>query len=426
MGSQTFRALVGGLAGLLAWAIMEPTAPASEFDPHWAAWSLQFVVIVGALIGLAVGGLEGNRQGSRYHTIRGIVLGAVAGSIGISLGYGLGGRIVTALFGERVFGLGEPFLQQVLARILVLLPTGLGLGLGIGASTLTGKRVLAGAIGGALGGAVAGATFDIVGGIVGLAVLAAKGLQQGEVGGVSRALTGLLLGMAVALFIGMVERAMRSAWLRLTLGRNEGKEWALYGPRTMIGRSETAQVPLFGDPFVAPIHAYIIRQGNDYFLQDAGSGSGTFLNAQPSVGGLLGHGSQLQFGNTVLQFLLRSGRAPAPLVDARPQQPAVAPQLVQLTAPVTLALVALDGPLVGHRFEVGSAIEVGRDATGIGLGFDSSASRRHASVTPVPSGLAVNDLGSTNGTFVNGQRVTSATIHTGDLVKIGITTFKVV
>jgi pSer/pThr/pTyr-binding forkhead associated (FHA) protein len=35
------------------------------------------------------------------------------------------------------------------------------------------------------------------------------------------------------------------------------------------------------------------------------------------------------------------------------------------------------------------------------------------------------DLGSTNGTYVNGQRVLSATLKPGDLVRIGATTFRV-
>jgi pSer/pThr/pTyr-binding forkhead associated (FHA) protein len=90
-----------------------------------------------------------------------------------------------------------------------------------------------------------------------------------------------------------------------------------------------------------------------------------------------------------------------------------------------VALVATDGPLVGQRFPVNGAIEVGREAAGIPMGFDTMASRRHASIAAGPMGAVVTDLGSTNGTYVNGQRVQSQTVRHGDLVKIGATTFRV-
>jgi pSer/pThr/pTyr-binding forkhead associated (FHA) protein len=62
---------------------------------------------------------------------------------------------------------------------------------------------------------------------------------------------------------------------------------------------------------------------------------------------------------------------------------------------------------------------------GIPLGFDPQASRRHAAFTLGPSGLQVQDLGSTNGTFVNGSRVQSAPLHRGDTVTIGNNSFRV-
>jgi pSer/pThr/pTyr-binding forkhead associated (FHA) protein len=88
-------------------------------------------------------------------------------------------------------------------------------------------------------------------------------------------------------------------------------------------------------------------------------------------------------------------------------------------------LVAMDGPLLGQRFVVSGPMEVGRECPGIPMSFDTGASRRHASVSPSFNGLAVADLGSTNGTFLNGQRVSQANAAPGDMVKIGSTTFRV-
>lgn len=47
------------------------------------------------------------------------------------------------------------------------------------------------------------------------------------------------------------------------------------------------------------------------------------------------------------------------------------------------------------------------------------ASRRHAEIVPVPSGHLLRDLGSTNGTLVNGERVDERPLASGDRIEIG-------
>jgi len=54
---------------------------------------------------------------------------------------------------------------------------------------------------------------------------------------------------------------------------------------------------------------------------------------------------------------------------------------------------------------------------------DIGASRQHAELRQVDGHTEVHDLGSTNGTLVNGQRVTAATLTDGDRVTVGTTTF---
>ena len=89
------------------------------------------------------------------------------------------------------------------------------------------------------------------------------------------------------------------------------------------------------------------------------------------------------------------------------------------------ALVAMDGPLLGQRFNVVGAMDVGRDCPSIPMSFDTGASRRHATLVPSFNGISVSDLGSTNGTFLNGKRVSQTTASPGDMLKLGSTTFRV-
>src|SRR6187399_3663743 len=56
-----------------------------------------------------------------------------------------------------------------------------------------------------------------------------------------------------------------------------------------------------------------------------------------------------------------------------------------------------------------------------------TVSREHAELTVVDRGLLLRDLGSTNGTFVNGTRIQQpCTVHHGDLLQFGQVVFRVV
>lgn len=61
----------------------------------------------------------------------------------------------------------------------------------------------------------------------------------------------------------------------------------------------------------------------------------------------------------------------------------------------------------------------GRDVEGPGRVHDSEASRFHAEIRRDGPLFVLRDLGSTNGTFVNGKRVVEAVLSAGDVVRIG-------
>lgn len=89
------------------------------------------------------------------------------------------------------------------------------------------------------------------------------------------------------------------------------------------------------------------------------------------------------------------------------------------------AIVVKDGSLAGQRFELGAETIVGRDSPGVTID-DAEMSRRHAVIRSRDAELEIEDLGSLNGTWVNGARIGASTRLTdGDVVKIGNTTFEV-
>jgi len=89
----------------------------------------------------------------------------------------------------------------------------------------------------------------------------------------------------------------------------------------------------------------------------------------------------------------------------------------------TARLLVLDSPALqqGTTLDLKVPTRLGRGAeNAIRLDGDDFVSTRHALLEPRPDGLWVEDVGSTNGTFVNGARVTTARhLVEGDVVRIG-------
>lgn len=452
--------IVGGVAGLAGWALVEPSAPDQFQSPEWSRWEVLFSLATGGSIGLALGGVTGLFRGSRAHMLTGALTGGVLGSVGGLLGLSLGASLAGTFFGEQVFLHTGVRPDTVIARTLVFAPFGALIGLVVGASARSIPRAMQGALGGLIGGGIGGGLFDIIGAMFARPIVELRGVESGvtEVGMVSRAIAMTAIGAFVGLFIGIVEVLARKAWVRLEVGRNEGREWVVDAHRTFLGRSETAHIPLFGDPSVAPLHACIERRGGEYILLDAGTPIGIGVNGIRVPQAVLRHGDVINIGSHSLRFLLRNPRASAPATQApaAPEAPAhvgessVAGGAIPGSTPVAVraptqptaqtggappsasvpaasfALIAVDGPVLGKRFLLPAGVELvaGREAPDINLASDTAASRKHAAFRATPAGVEVRDLNSTNGTYVNGVKITLMALREGDTVRIGSTTFR--
>lgn len=91
----------------------------------------------------------------------------------------------------------------------------------------------------------------------------------------------------------------------------------------------------------------------------------------------------------------------------------------------TIFVLVVSGPLKGHKYFVksDSRILIGRgDEATIRIGYDDFCSRKHALLFWENNSFFVEDLNSTNGTFVNNQRITGKIeLHNGDVIALGET-----
>lgn len=88
--------------------------------------------------------------------------------------------------------------------------------------------------------------------------------------------------------------------------------------------------------------------------------------------------------------------------------------------PGTALLQVLRGPNEGARYLLDSeVVRVGRHPDSDIFLDDITVSRRHAELRREGAGFGVHDVGSLNGTYVNGRRVEDQVITTGDEVQIG-------
>lgn len=86
------------------------------------------------------------------------------------------------------------------------------------------------------------------------------------------------------------------------------------------------------------------------------------------------------------------------------------------------SLFVIQGRDQGRRFEMDqSTLSLGRDASSSIQLNDTEVSRRHAEIRTTDAGVEVVDLNSSNGTFVNGERVPHAPLSSGDRLQIGRT-----
>ena len=417
----TFKALAGLVGGAIGWLPVELASHNSHLGQaqttgDMVAYYISAAIAAGA-IGAFITAVDTSEvrvtAESKRRFIRGFAICALLSLLSTYLGNYVfnwvlqAGGVGFSPNGELVSG---SIVTLVIARLLGWAIDGALVGAGVGLATLTMENVPKGAVGGLVGGAVGGIGFDLIGAIVG--------------GGLASRFFGeAVTGLAIGLFIGLVQELTKAAWVTVEQGRLRGRQYRIEGTRATIGRAEETPVGLFGDPSVQPRHAVIERRGADYVIKNLAVQEGTFVNGNRIESVDLHDGDRINIGGYELMFHLRGTSAPArqqaSLAADRVNPAHVATRLAGANAKVEgPSLVDASGQ--PYPVRAGAVTRIGRALDNEVVVSHSSVSRHHASIESSNGAFAVRDLNSQNGTFVGNRRVTEPTqVSDGDAVRFG-------
>ena len=119
-----------------------------------------------------------------------------------------------------------------------------------------------------------------------------------------------------------------------------------------------------------------------------------------------------------------AGRERKPARAARPPKP---PKVAKQQKVKGSKIVVIEGPLLGTIVPLGNVqITIGRAPDSTLIIDDDYASSRHARIYPSEGSWVVEDLGSTNGTWIDRTRITSPTVlPVGAPLRVGRTTLQI-
>ncbi len=479
MGRIVLYTLAGLAAGFMTWLFSDVSGfvHLSDSAGRLSKVDIQATYIIGmawgAFVAILLGIADFVNSGTWGQWPKVLGFGLIVGLVGGVLGLQIGMLFFGGLYVEPA-NTAVDFLRNVTARAIGWAAIGAFAGTSDGwrkGSLRVGRN---GFIGGAIGGLIGGSAFEIIPYLM-------PGLRASPI---SRLFGFLITGACIGLFVSLVQQFFKEAWIRIVVGRNEGRDVIIDRMETKIGRSELAEVPLFGDSTIAKIHAILYGQpGGQFIIRDvSNSPVGVVVNDSLVSGDYpIRDGDQIRIANRLLVFRERMTRhQPVPAPRDRPIAPPApsggdanaaggnaslhresfsngrrsASTVRETTrSSVTLAptgsapphpqggsnatslragganmLSAVAGPHAGTSFRLvpGAQMVMGRDpANAIGLPDDTKASRAHARVVRDSGGnWVVEDNGSTNGTFVNGQRITRQELASGDTILIGATALR--
>ncbi|MYS89210.1 ABC transporter ATP-binding/permease protein [Streptomyces chartreusis NRRL 3882] len=252
---------------------------------------------------------------------------------------------------------------------------------------------------------------------------------------------------------------------------SNGRTWTLDPSRAYtLGRDPQGDV-VFDDARVSWRHATVSFNGRSWVIEDHGSTNGTFVQGQRIHQMELGPGSAVNLGNATdgPRLNLSGAAASVATPQAQPQQQPYAAQganpgwaqqapaqqaphqqqaqagwqqqpqqhaanIPQQQGPGGVAgappVYGDRSPTTFHQFSLGRVMRIGRALENELVVSDLQVSRHHAEFHSTPDGrMEIRDLGSHNGTYVNGQPIPKGgtqLLGPADVVGVGHSTFRIV
>lgn len=226
----------------------------------------------------------------------------------------------------------------------------------------------------------------------------------------------------------------------LTIHFNEGTEW-------ILGRDPDESTIVLEDPSVSRKHAICRLTPDGIVLENLSSINPSLHNEKVITEPiLLAEGDTLQIGGTHFRFVKENPTVETETEQEKPEEVEIietesptekepTPELessdFEDSNPARWLLKVISGPNAGAEFSLysGASYILGKDPEISDVVFhDLSVSRQHAKLTITEEEIAfLEDLGSRNGTFVNGVSLTEKKeLSSQDLVALGTTSFLII
>src|ERR1022692_1469856 len=214
------------------------------------------------------------------------------------------------------------------------------------------------------------------------------------------------------------ERAGSSGAAPALVVRTQGSDCTLRaGQSYRVGRDPNSDIGV-DEPKVSWQHAILRLEHDRWLLEDVGSTNGTFVGPQRVRRVEITGACQVRLGHPDSGPVVSCSIAAAPGVhgtaaaSAAVLQPARNPATGERAPSVIMRLPA-------------RVLRIGRAAGNDMVVPDLSVSRYHAELRKTAGGgYEIVDLGSHNGTYLNGQRVTAASVTESDVIGISVAAFR--
>ena len=201
---------------------------------------------------------------------------------------------------------------------------------------------------------------------------------------------------------------------RLSFPNGEHRDVVLGHGAWSIGSGVDNQIVLKGSG-IQPQHARIELDSRGLTLSVLDAKARTHLNARPvREKGILRLGDVLSIDT--VQIMVKPDRDDVIRTALPANEPGETTETRVRQIPPKVVLRGVSGSHFGRVVPVRARLTIGRGSECDLVLDEPEMSRRHATIENAGEGIYLRDLGSSNGTFVNGVQVRDAVLHPGDQI----------